>query len=162
MTYFGFCNWILINFLKIIFIMLHIEDFGFLYRYVNTNINCIDWIVNTILCFWSFYKGSNLLLISSLYSWLQHEIFFTLVERWIKRSSQWISSFELVKYLLFFKLFECSSKILWIWRIFGWSSSGFQRLNPLNFNDLGLFEVYGNSTCKLNYLIGQKRIDPLW
>ena len=139
MTYFGFCNWILINFLKIICIMLHIEDFGFLYRYVNTNINCIDWIVNTILCFWSFYKGSNLLLISSLYSWLQHEIFFTLVERWIKRSSQWISSFELVRDLLFFKFFKESLNL----KDFGLKFCGAFEAWSVELHDWELFEFYG-------------------
>jgi len=41
--------------------------------------------------------------------WLECEIFFTLVGRWIEKSSQWISSFELVRDLLFFKSFKCSS-----------------------------------------------------
>ena len=38
-----------------------------------------------------------------LWTWLEQEIFLTLVGRWIERSSQQISNFELIRDLLFFK-----------------------------------------------------------
>ena len=71
--------------------------------------------------FWLMYNEYNLyfdsftkeypLILSSL-NLTRTRIFLTLIERWIDRSSQQISSFELIRDLLsfkFFKHFECSS-----------------------------------------------------
>ena len=71
------------------------------------NINLYWWIMSTI-------SISNLLQKNTFWfylhwTWLEQEIFLTLVGRWIERSSQRISGFELITDLLSFKPFECSS-----------------------------------------------------
>ena len=74
----------------------------------------MNTISNFFFFFYSFTRSAPLIL-SSLWSWLECEIFFNLVGRWIEWSSQWISGFEPVRDLLSFKPFECfssSSKIL--------------------------------------------------
>ena len=65
------------------------------------NINLYWWIMSTI--FISILLQKNTLWFYLLWTWLEQEIFLTLVGRWIERSSQQISSFELIRDLLFFK-----------------------------------------------------------
>ena len=99
------------------------------------------------------------LILSPLWSWLEREIFFTLIGRWIKQFSQWTSGFELVRdfsFFKFFKSFEFSSSSL---KILGWNSSVLERLDPLNFNNLEFlkfmeaFELDFNRTSSLGRMI---------
>ena len=53
--------------------------------------------------FISILLQKNTLWFYLLWTWLKKEIFLTLVGRWIEWSSQQISSFELIRDLLFFK-----------------------------------------------------------
>ena len=62
--------------------------------------------------YFDYFTKSAPLILSSLCSWLEREIYFNLVGRWIKWPSQRISSFELVRDLLFFKSFEYPSSPL--------------------------------------------------
>ena len=59
------------------------------------------WIISTICI--SILLQKNTFWFYLHWTWLEQGIFLTLVERWIERSSQQISSFELIKDLLFFK-----------------------------------------------------------
>ena len=90
------------------------------------------------------------LILSSLWSWLEHEIFFTLIGKWIEQPSQQIFCFELVKDLLFFKNFEDSLNL----KDFGLKFFGaLEDFDPLKFNDLEPFEIYGGSLnqAQLNF-----------
>ena len=51
----------------------------------------------------SILLQKNTLWFYFFWTWLEQEIFLILVGRWIERSSQQISSFELIRDLLFFK-----------------------------------------------------------
>ena len=73
------------------------------------NINLYWWIMNTISI--SILLQKNTLWFYLFWTWLEQEIFLTLVGRWIEQSSEQIFSFELIRDLLFFKFFkpfECS------------------------------------------------------
>ena len=65
------------------------------------NINLYWWIMSTI--FISILLQKNTLWFYLLWTWLEQEIFLTLVGRWIEWSSQQMASFELIRDLLFFK-----------------------------------------------------------
>ena len=65
------------------------------------NINLYWYIMNTISI--SILLQKNTLWFYLLWTWLKQEIFLTSVGRWIEWSSQQVSSFELIKDLLFFK-----------------------------------------------------------
>ena len=65
------------------------------------NINLYWWIMSTTSI--SILLQKNTLRFYLLWTWLEQEIFLTLVGRWIEWSSQQISSFELGRDLLFFK-----------------------------------------------------------
>ena len=65
------------------------------------NINLYWWIMSTISI--SILLQKNTLWFYLFWTWLEQEIILALVGRWIERSSQQISSFELIRDLLFFK-----------------------------------------------------------
>ena len=70
-------------------------------RICFANINLYWWIMSTISI--SILLQKNTLWFYLLWTWLEQEILLILVGRWIERSSQQISSFELIRDLLFFK-----------------------------------------------------------
>ena len=84
------------------------------------------------LYFNSFTK--NTLWFYLLWTWLKQEIFLTLVGRWIERSSQQISSFELVRDSLFFKSSNVKALRLKFFRVLEAWSVELQRF--------GFVEVY--------------------
>ena len=59
------------------------------------------WITSTISI--SILLQKNTLWFYLHWTWLEQGIFLTLVERWIEQSPQQISSFKLIRDLLFFK-----------------------------------------------------------
>ena len=82
----------------------------------NYNFVLIKWWVQFYVL--TLLQKSAPLILSFLWYWIKCEISSLWLERWIKRSLQWISSFEFVRDLSFFKFFmsfECSlsfSKVL--------------------------------------------------
>ena len=67
--------------------------------------------------------------------WLEQGLFLTLVGRWIERSSQQISSFELIKDLLFFKSLNLKAfRLKFFGTLEAWS---------VELQRFGFVEVYG-------------------
>ena len=97
------------------------------------NINLYWCIMSTISI--SIFLQKNTLWFYLLWSWLEQEIFLTLVGRWIERSSQQISSFELIRDLLFFKSSNVKVHRL---KFFGTLEAWSVKLQRL-----GFIEVYG-------------------
>ena len=97
------------------------------------NINLYWCMMSTISI--SILLQKNTFWFYLLWSCLEQEIFLTLVGRWIEQSSQQISSFELIRDLLFFKSSNVKAHRL---KFFGaleaWS---------VEFQRFGFVEVYG-------------------
>ena len=100
------------------------------------------WFANIIL-YWcimstisiSILLQKNILWFYLLWTWLKQEIFLTLVGKWIEWSSQQISSFELIRDLLFFKSSNAKARRLKFFRALETWSVELQRF--------GFVEVYG-------------------
>ena len=98
-----------------------------------TNINLYWYIMSTISI--SILLQKNTLWFYLLWTWLKQEIFLTLVERWIEWSPQQISSFELIRDLLFFKSLNMKAFRL---KFFSALEAWF-----IEFQIFGFIEVYG-------------------
>ena len=98
-----------------------------------TNINLYWCIMSTSSI--SILLQKNTLWFYLLWSWLEQEIFLTLVGRWIEQSSQKVSNFELIRDILFFKSSNVKARRL---KFFGdleaWS---------FELQRFGFVEVYG-------------------
>lgn len=95
---------------------LKIKQLEKCHKYIFVLINW--WVQFSLL---TLLQKSAALILSSLWSWLECKIFFTLDGRWIKQSSQWIlslwchsSSSSPSNILQSFECFSSSSKILGI------------------------------------------------
>ena len=97
------------------------------------NINLYWWIMSTISI--SILLRKNTLWFYLLWTWLKQEIFLTLVGRWIEWSSQQISSFELIRDLLFFKSSNVKARRL--------KSFGALEAWSVELQRFGFVEVYG-------------------
>ena len=83
----------------------------------------------------SILLQENTLWFYFLWTWLKREIFLTLVGKWIEQSSQQISSFELVRDLLFFKSSIVKAlRLKFFGNLEDWS---------VEIQRLGFVEVYG-------------------
>ena len=97
------------------------------------NINLYWCLMSTISI--SIFLQKNTLWFYLLWSWLEQEIFLTLVGRCIERSSQQIYSFELIRDLSFFKSSNVKALRLKFFRALeGWS---------VELQRFGFVEVYG-------------------
>ena len=97
------------------------------------NISLYWYIMSTISI--SILLQKNILWFYLLWTWLKQEIFLTLVGRWIEWSSQQISSFELIRDLLFFKSSNVKARRLKFFKALEAWSVEIQRF--------GFVEIYG-------------------
>ena len=120
------------------FFLFFVFCFFFLFCFVFwcrnfTNINLYWCIMSTSSI--SILLQKNTLWFYLLWSWLEQEIFLPLVGRCIERSSQQISSFELIRDFLFFK-----SSIVKALRL---KSFGVLEAWSVELQRFGFVEVYG-------------------
>ena len=99
-----------------------------------------------------------------LWIWLEQEILLTLVGRWIERSLQQISIFELVRDLLFFKFFKsfkCSSSPSNVLQVFQMFFKFFKDSWDIISSKLGLLEnlVFQNERkCPLFIVVSDDKL----